>query len=333
MATIRKRNGKFQARIQRRGFPDLAKTFLTRRGALQWARHMEIGVEGTHLHRPTKQLTVGDLVTRYLAEQTPHKKGARTERLRLKAWARGRLGALIVDDLRPTMLAEWRDQRLASGLSGSTVRNDLNTLSAVYRHAASEWGYHGLENPVARLKRPSPGKARTRRPSDVELAAVKAATRSPDLAALIDLAVETAMRLSELVNLRWQDIDLTARLAHLPETKNGHSRTVPLSVKAFATFYELKSRGTQRLDGRVFDLAPHSVTVAFRRACKRVCRESDGQLAANLRFHDLRHEAVSRLFERGLNPIEVATISGHRSMQMLARYTHIRPTSLLDKLG
>jgi integrase len=332
VATIRKRNGKFQARIQRRGFPDLAKTFLTRRDALQWARQMEIDVERAHLNQPTTQLTVGELVIRYLAEQTPNKKGARTERLRLNAWARSKLGATLVDELRPTVIADWRDQRLASGLSGSTVRNDLNTLSAVYRHAASEWGYQHLENPVARLKRPSPGKARTRRTSDAELEVIKAVTQSRHLAALIDLAVETAMRLSELVNLRWRYIDLTARTAHLPDTKNGHPRTIPLSTKAVETLRGLRQNIVQQLDGRVFDLTPHAITVAFRRACSRARKQSEGRLAADLRFHDLRHEAVSRLFERGLNPIEVASVSGHRSMQMLARYTHIKTASLVAKL-
>jgi integrase len=333
MATIRRRRGKFQARIQRRGFLTLAKTFLTQREALQWARQAEIGVERASIGGNAKRLTVREMVNRYAAEVTPSKKGARSERLRLKAWARSAFGSMWVDEVGSNVLAKWRDGRLASGLAGSTVRNDLNTLSAVYRHAASEWGYQHLENPVAPLRRPSSGKARARRIREAELEALKAATQSRHLAALINLALETAMRLSELVNLQWQHIDLITRIAHLTDTKNGHPRTVPLSLKSVATLSELKRGVIQQLKGRVFNLTPHAVTVAFRRACQRVYRRSDGQLGADLRFHDLRHEAVSRLFERGLNPMEVAAISGHRSMQMLARYTHIRPTSLLDKLG
>jgi integrase len=333
MSTIRQRKGKFQARIQRRGFPTLAKTFLTQREALQWARQAEIGVERASISGNAKRLTVREMVDRYAAEVTPSKKAARSERLRLKAWARSVFGSMWVDEVRSNVLAKWRDERLASGLAGSTVRNDLNTLSAVFRHAASEWGYQHLENPVAPLRRPSPGKARARRIREAELEALKAATQSRHLAVLIDLALETAMRLSELVELRWQHIDLTARIAHLPDTKNGHPRSVPLSCSATATLSELKRGVIQKLNGRVFDMTPHAVTVAFRRACRRVFRDSEGQLGMDLRFHDLRHEAVSRLFERGLNPMEVAAISGHRSMQMLARYTHIHPTSLLDKLG
>jgi|LauGreDrversion4_2_1035121.scaffolds.fasta_scaffold11040_7 integrase len=333
MSTIRQRKGKFQARIQRRGFPTLAKTFLTQREALQWARQAEIGVERASISGNAKRLTVREMVDRYATEVTPSKKGARSERLRLKAWARSSFGSMWVDEVRSNVLAKWRDGRLSSGLAGSTVRNDLNTLSAVYRHTASEWGYQHLANPVARLKRPPPGKARTRRVSEDEIARVKSATESAYLAALIDLAIETGMRLSELVSLRWNNLDLDARTAFLPDTKNGHPRTVPLSSKAALTLRNLRQGVVQRLDGALFPVTPHAVTVAFRRACKRVQKASGGSLAVNLRFHDLRHEAVSRLFERGLNPMEVAVISGHRSMQMLARYTHIHPTSLLAKLG
>jgi len=333
MASIRKRGDKYQARIHRRGFPTLARTFLTHREAVHWARQNEVAVEQASIGRLVRRVTLGELVERYLAQVTPAKKGAKAERNRLLAWQRSPLGKEWAEALRPQSLATWRNQRLSAGTAGATVRNDLNVLSAVYRHAASEWGYPHLANPVARLKRPAPGKARTRRVTDEEMGHVKSATESAYLAALIDLAIETGMRLSELIELRWNHLDLDARTAFLPDTKNGHSRTVPLSTRAEQTLRSLRQGVVQRLDGVLFPLTPHAVTVAFRRACKRVQRASGGSLAVNLRFHDLRHEAVSRLFERGLNPMEVAAISGHRSMQMLARYTHIRPTSLLDKLG
>jgi integrase len=140
------------------------------------------------------------------------------------------------------------------------------------------------------------------------------------------------MRLSELVNMRWRYVDMTTRIAYLPDTKNGHPRVIPLSSRALTTLQNLAQRTAER-DDRLFRLTPHAVTVAFRRACKRIRRDSEGRLCVDLRFHDLRHEAVSRLFERGLNPIEVASISGHRSMQMLARYTHLQATGLLERLG
>lgn len=331
MASIRKRRGKYQVRIHRKDFPTLSKTFLTRVDALRWGREMEIQLERDGMAAPSTSLA--QLLTRYLETVTPSKKNSRVEAQRIKKWAKDPLGSKRIEAVAAAELAIWRNQRLSEGLSGSTVRNYLATLSAVYRHAASEWGYQHLENPVARLKRPSPGKARTRRVSDEEIGRVRAATASVYLAALIDLAVETGMRLSEIVGLRWNNLDLDARTAFLPDTKNGHPRTVPLSTRAVLTLQNLRQGVVQQLDGALFPVTPHAVTVAFRRACKRVRKASGGSLAVNLRFHDLRHEAVSRLFERGLNPMEVAAISGHRSMQMLARYTHISPTTLLTKLG
>jgi integrase len=333
MATIRKRNGKYQARIQRRGFPTVARTFLTHRDAQQWARKMEVNVERTALSGLHSRTTVRDLVLRYADEISPTKKGAKSEILRLKTWSKSQFGAVQLSEVRTPMLARWRDERLNMGRTGSTVRNDLNTLSAVFRHAISEWGYEGLENPVAALRRPRLSPGRTRRVTDTEIAAVKRLTASICLPMIIDLAVETAMRLSELVTLRWQHINLPDRTVYLPETKNGYSRVIPLSSHAVTVFHELQRKQVSQVDTNVFNITSHSITVAFRRAAYRLYRDSDGQLGKDLRFHDLRHEAVSRLFERGLNPIEVASISGHRSIQVLARYTHIRIESLLAKLN
>jgi integrase len=330
MASIRKRNGRFQARIHRRGIGFISKTFLTRPDAVVWARQAEIDIERLAIRSRVPALR--DLLTRYALEVTPRKKSCRSEIHILAAWRRSQFSPKPANEVRAANLAAWRDEQLSEGKAGSTIRNHLNTLSAVYRHAASEWGYPHLENPIALLKRPSPGKARSRRVSEVELTALKTKTNSPYLPALIDLAIETAMRLSELVNLRWRYVDMTTRIAYLPDTKNGHPRVIPLSSRAVTTLQNLTQSMVEQ-DDRLFRLTPHAVTAAFRRACERIRRDSEGCLGMDLRFHDLRHEAVSRLFERGLNPIEVASISGHRSMQMLARYTHLHATALLERLG
>jgi len=331
MASVRKRGDKYQARVHRRGFPTLAKTFLTQREALQWARKTEVDVEKASIRGGYARTTVRDLVTRYATEVTPRKKGARSERLRLRAWAQSPFGAMRVDEVRPPLLAKWRDGRLASGRAGSTVRNDLNTLSAVYHHAASEWGYDGLENPTSPLRRPALNPGRTRRVSDDELSALKELTASPDLPAIIDLAIETAMRLSEIVSLSSDHVDLVQCTALLPDTKNGRHRIVPLSSKAVSVL-ESRLLPLANKSSRIFPITPHAVTTAFRRAVVRLHKNSKGQLGENLRFHDLRHEAVSRLFERGLNAIEVASISGHMTMQMLSRYTHVNIQTITAKL-
>jgi integrase len=149
------------------------------------------------------------------------------------------------------------------------------------------------------------------------------------------------MRLSELTSAKWEYLDLTKRTLHLPDTKNGDSRTVPLSTTAIATLSNLRPSVTGLNNGCVFNITPHAATVAFRRAVKRA-REAylksrgdqpDEGLFVNLRFHDLRHEAVSRLFEHGLNVVEVSSISGHKTLQMLKRYTHLRAADLAKKLN
>jgi integrase len=131
------------------------------------------------------------------------------------------------------------------------------------------------------------------------------------------------MRRSELVRgMRWEDVDLTRRMVHLKDTKNGDSRSVPLSTRAVNTL----SRIGERAEGFVIDVDRDVITrgfVAAARACK----------IEGLRLHDLRHEATSRLFEKGFNMMEVSTITGHKSMSMLKRYTHLRPSDLLARLG
>jgi integrase len=137
------------------------------------------------------------------------------------------------------------------------------------------------------------------------------------------LALETAMRQGELVNLRWEHVHLARRIAHLPDTKNGEPRTVPLSTAALKILRSLP----RSLTGQVFvGLTSEAVKRAFARAVRRAGID-------DLHFHDLRHEATSALFERGLNIMEVASITGHKDLRMLRRYTHLRAEDLAKKLG
>ena len=131
------------------------------------------------------------------------------------------------------------------------------------------------------------------------------------------------MRQGELVSLRWEHIDLNRRTVHLPDTKNGESRTVPLSTAAVKILRSLP----RNIQGKVF---PGVTTEAVKRAYARAVRRT---AIEDLRFHDLRHEATSRLFEKGLNIMEVASITGHKDLRMLRRYTHLKAEDLARKLG
>jgi integrase len=178
-------------------------------------------------------------------------------------------------------------------------------------------------NPVRQVRLPRPNNPRERRATGGELARLLAAceTTGPRwLPAVIQLAVETGMRRSELLAVRWHDVDLEGRTVLLRDTKNGHPRMVPLSPRALEII-----RGTPRVGETVFVVSANAVRLAWERLRRRAA-------VYGLRFHDLRHEAVSRFLEKGLNMPEVAAISGHRDPRMLMRYTHPKAAAIAVKL-
>jgi len=326
MATIVKRGPRrWQAKVRRRGHPTQCRTFLTRAEAERWAMSLESDIiRGRYgpSDYEAERTTLRELIERYIREVTPTKKGWRQEELRLRRWLREPIVDRIVARIRGMDLAAWRDQRLAAGISPYTVRNDLATLSHVFTVAQKDWGFETLHNPARSIRRPSLPRGRDRRLEEGEEDAILAAASSP-FRELIIVAIETAMRQSELVGLQWADVDCRRRVAVLRETKNGDTRRVPLSSRAM--------QAIQRLPrpihgGPVFGMTANQVQHQWRE----IRRKTGIQ---DLRFHDLRHEGTSRLFERGLDMMEVAAITGHKTLVMLRRYTHLRAEDLAAKLG
>jgi integrase len=222
-------------------------------------------------------------------------------------------------------VATYRDERLKCVASATVVR-ELSTVSHTIDIATREWGLWLPRNPAKLVRRPPVPRGRTRRfQNDEEQRLLDACDRgrTPLLRPLIILAVETAMRRGELLDLRWEHVDLKLRVAHLPLTKNGDSRDIPLSRRAVQTLEELRADGIRQ--ERVFPVTGSSVRLAFEHL-----RVRAGM--SDFRFHDLRHEAISRLFEKGLNIAEVGSISGHRELKMLQRYTHLRAADLVARL-
>ena len=174
------------------------------------------------------------------------------------------------------------------------------------------------------VSKPKLSKGRERRLEEGEEERILVAT-NPEMGEIIRLALETAMRREELSNLRWRDIDLKRRTATLYETKNGETRTAPLSPRALEILQTIKARPGGQGE-RVFSQSPSAITQAMQRACKKAG-------LSDLRFHDLRHEATSRLFEgTDLDLMEIRSIPGHKTLQMLARYSHLRMDRLADRL-
>jgi len=333
MAAFRKRSGNWQAIVQRGGVYE-SQTFDTKADAEEWAAERERKIRrGEHLEsQEAQETTLHKALGRYLMEIVSGKKGEVQDRRRVAAWQRDDLAKKALAKIRGTDLASWRDKRLAAGVSGGTVRRDLAVLSHLYNVAAKEWGMVGLANPVENIRVPAQGRARDRRFSpkpdkdgkteEQRLLAACEAAANPWLAPLVKLALATAMRQSELLALRWESVDLARKVAHLEDTKNGESRDVPLSSTAVTVIKGL----TRSMDGRVFPVSLGRLNVQWRKAIK-----SAGLV--DFHFHDLRHEATSQLFEKGLNPMEASAITGHKTLQMLKRYTHLRAEDLAAKLG
>lgn len=335
MASFRKRSGRWQARVSRRGFPDAVKTFATREDAQKWARSVERQFDvGDFLpQQRSSSLTLRDLIERYRSEVVPKLRGASTEHVRLSTIAR-LLGHHQATALAPNAVAQYRDIRLKS-VTPSTCLRELQTLSALLTVALREWQVID-GNAVAGVKKPSANRPRDRRLERAEearlLQALTPAQRQPDgrwsrgirnpwLKPLFELALQTAMRRGELLSLRWQHVHLEKSTAFLPETKNGHPRAVPLSPAAVALLAGLP----RSIDGRVFPLSANAVRQAWNRARLRAD-------LPDLHLHDLRHEATSRLAER-LNVLELAAVTGHRDLTCLKRYHHPRAEDLARKLG
>ncbi len=338
MATIRDK-GPYQWHVQvrRKGYPIQTRTFRYKAEAEKWARDVESEMDrGIYIDRSAaEQTTFYDVLIRYRDEVVPEHRGAEVEKIRIDALVKDRdLVSVKMAALTSRLIAEWRDRRLKSGVKGSTVNRELNIISAAINTARKEWGVH-LDNPVALIRRPQNGAARDRRLNDGEenilLAALEVSPRKNGPLAgmqnvyirpLVLLALETAMRRGEMLSLLWANIDSKRSLAYLPTTKNGDARTVPLSSLALSVLREMP----RSIDGRVFPISDDAVKKAFVRACKRAGIE-------DLHFHDLRHEATSRLAERLPNLVELAAVTGHKDLRMLKRYYHPRAEDLARKLG
>ena len=357
MATIRSREDQdgiiigWQAQIKRKGFPLQVKTFRTKSEATHWATVTESEMmRGVFVQRTeSEQTTLNDLLDRYSREVLPTLKGGYREQSRIKALQDG-LGAYSLAALNSSMIAKYRDKRLSTisektgRLVGpQTVKHELGLLQRALKMAVMEWGITmpgGI--PTAMVKKPSLPSARDRRLVDDEEERLLAAcdeARNAWLRPVVIFAIETAMRAGEIlekweldketgnqekksVGLQWSDVDLKKRTAHLPKTKDGEARTVPLSSRAVSTLEVLP----RNLDGRVFGVTYEGIHQSYVRACRRAG-------ITGLTFHDLRHEATSRLFEKGFNPMEVSAITGHKTLQMLKRYTHLRAEDLAKRMG
>ena len=323
MATVQKR-GPYQWRVQirKKGHPPQTRTFDARSEADAWARQVEGEMDrGLFVSRKeAENTTLTEALDRYEREISSKKRSSDQDGIYVRHWKKTGLAARNLASIQGKDLAAWRDERLLA-VKPATVDRELRIISHLFTIAVKEWGMAGLVNPVAQIRKPKLPPGRDRRLLPGELEKILANTESPHLSDIVRFALETAMRRGEIAGMTWEMVDLKKRTVTLPETKNGEKRIVPLSMEALRILSEIP----RRLDGLVWGITEDPISRAFIRACKRAKVEG-------LTFHDLRHEATSRLFEKGFNPMEVAAITGHKTLQMLKRYTHLKAEDLAKRM-
>ena len=308
-----------------------SKVCATRREAAQWALEREAELSGRKL--PDK--TLRDALRRYASELDDDRGGARWERIRLAAFERDPLALRRLAALGPDDFAAWRDARLRTQaqrrqttVAPATVAREMNLLRSVLETARKEWRWLRT-NPMADVSWPKSPKGRARRITPEEeadltaalgVATLRADTATQRVGLAFLLALETAMRSGEILALTWPNIHLAEQYVHLPRTKNGDARDVPLSKRAVEIL-----RAMPLGFGPVFQLDAAARDALWRKARAKTTHR-------DIHFHDSRAEAIWRLSKK-LDVLELARVIGHRDINSLLIYYRASASAIARKLG
>ncbi len=333
MATIRERetkNGKvhYCVIVRIKGYPTQRKTLHSKTQAKQWAQEMEVAIRtGKHI-APTgrKNRTVADMIDRYLEKVLKKDNRQYKTKFGHLRWWREELGEYALNRLSPSILVDCREKLLAERIqkkprSVATVNRYLATFSLVLNIACMEWEWID-ESPMKRVKKYKEPRGRIRYLDDDEkrrLLDVCKESRNSQLYMVVVIALSTGMRLGEILNLTWTDVDLEVGKAVLHETKNGERRVVAIVSVALRLLRKHKAM-QQANTLLVFPNALGSGPVNIRRDWERALRESEVE---NFRFHDLRHTFASYLAMNGASLAELAEALGHKTLAMVKRYAHL----------
>lgn len=318
MASIRKHPNGWRAFVARQGIRR-SKLFATKQEAKDWAARQEHLI--LNRERIAASQPFGQVLQRYAVEVSPGKRGYRWEKIRLAKLCRDPIAKIQLCDLSAADLAAWRDRRLRE-VAPASVAREMNLIGAVLSVARAEWQIIP-HNPMSDVRKPSQPAARDRLPTADEIERL-AHVAGDDLGNAtarafhaFRFACETAMRAGEIVGLRWSDI--SGNVAHLPRTKNGTARDVPLSTAALALLEALP-----RADP-VFGLTSAQLDALWRKV-----RDQAG--VDNLKFHDSRHMAITQLARR-VDVLTLARIVGHRDLKMLLSYYNESASDIAGRLG
>lgn len=328
------RNGKvrYRALVRLKGHKPRTATFLKKADAVTWGQETETKIRLSK-YFPERLIesegnTLGDLLDRYNSEVLP--KSRAKGQLGQLEWWKDQLGEYKLSDLTPSLIVKLRDKltKEQSGRTGrnrtsATVNRYLALLSHVCTIAIKEWQWMAV-NPVTQISKPREAQGRIRFLNDEErgrLLAICKASESVHLFTIVTLALSTGMRKGEILGLKWENIDLQNRRITLVRTKNGERRVVPLVGKAYEQIRNLYLK-LEPDKGSLLFPSPHNSNqpISIRTAWETALKKAD---VSDFRFHDLRHSTASYLAMNGATLLEIADILGHKTLQMVKRYSHL----------
>lgn len=326
MASIEKRKTskgevRYRAVIRKKGYPPQRQTFSRRTDATKWIKQTEAEIEqGVHLKSAeSKKHTLNDLIERYIKYHIRENKKDR-KRIPQLRWWQSQIGDYLLNQMTPPRLSEMKE-KLREDKSNATVNRYLAALSPVFTMAVNEWQWMD-NNPlkkVSRLKEPR-GRTRCLTPEEKDLL-LRLCEESPvkELFPIVHLAISTGMRQAEILNLKWEDIDLNRSRCILHDTKNGERRAVPFPPKVKKTLTEWKK--VRKINSDLAFSGKNPKTPIFiRKPWDDLIKQSG---IKDFVFHDLRHTAASYFAMSGASLAEIAEILGHKTLQMVQRYAHL----------
>ena len=333
MANISKKYGKWYVQIRRTFHKPIYKSFIAKQDAQRWARETERLIETGQFvdMSEANKTTLKQLLERYEREVSS-KKRTTTDKYLIRNILKYDFVHKPLSHVSSSDIAEFRDARLNttstrhhSKVSGSSVNRELSILSDCINRAIKEWGCYIRENPVKTGLRCKENDRRIRRLENGEYEKLMSSckTNRAFWCPIIDFAVHTGMRRGELLKITWDMVHFDKMFITLPPaiTKTNRVRNVPLQPKSLEILRSLP----RSINGRIFPIGLKNFERSFRAICSRAGIHG-------LRFHDLKREAISRLFEKGLSVSEVQLFVGN-SLASLSVYTEHNSTTLAEKLA
>lgn len=355
MATLNIRKDKdgkdvFQVIIRMKGYPTQCATFKSKTKAKIWIQQTEAAMrEGRHFKTiEARKHTLADLIDRYIKNDLPQRKSYHQNFEMQISWWKNKIGAYLLSDIAPALLSEYKEKlqkeiykvkeledgtKVEKHRSNATVNRYMAAISIVLTKAVREYGWIE-ENPMLKVTKKTESRGRERYLSEEEHAALLKAcseASNPLINLLVVIALSTGARFSEIVNLKWENVNLKDKVFYFMNTKNGDNRAIPISSTAY-NLLQKHSKVRKINSGYVFarpdGKKPLHLRHQWDEAIKRAGLEG-------FRFHDLRHTAASYLAMNGATLVEISEILGHKTMQMVKRYSHLttkHTAAILERL-